>query len=43
MRILKKTGWFIVSMLPVALSFLLNFVSVFIPVFIFIIREMLVK
>ncbi|RKI89461.1 CPBP family intramembrane metalloprotease [Parablautia intestinalis] len=30
-------------MLPVALAFLLNFVSVFIPVFIFIIREMLVK
>lgn len=40
MKVLKKVGWFIVSMLPLALSFLLNFGSIFAAVFIFIMSEM---
>lgn len=41
MKILKKIGWFIVSMLPLVLSFLLNFGSAFVAIFFFIMSEML--
>lgn len=40
MKLLKKAGWFIVSMLPVMLSFILQFGCAFLVMFFFIFSEM---